>query len=75
LIPIDALGPDGDRRTRNRDVITDTAGVPVAELSIVPPLYVARSISAQRKARPLPADQRAAGLAKAADIFVDSSIA
>jgi len=75
LIPIDALGPGGDRRTRNRDVITDTAGVPVAELSIVPPLYVARSISAQRKARPLPADQRAAGLAKAADIFVDSSIA
>ncbi len=75
MITIDALGPDGDRRMRNRDVITDTAGAPVAELSIVPPLYVARSISAQRKTRPLPADQRAAGLAKAADIFVDSSIA
>ena len=75
MITIDALGPDGDRRTRNREIITDTAGVAVAELSIAPPLYVARSISAQRKTRPLPADQRAAGLAKAADIFVDSSIA
>jgi acyl-CoA reductase-like NAD-dependent aldehyde dehydrogenase len=75
LIAIDALGPDAQRRTRNRDVITDTAGVPVAELSIAPPLYVARSISAQRRTRPLPADQRAAALAKAADIFVDSSIA
>lgn len=75
MIPIDALGPDGDRRMRNREIINDTAGVPVAELSIVPPLYVERSISAQRKARPLPADHRAAGLAKAADIFVDSSIA
>jgi acyl-CoA reductase-like NAD-dependent aldehyde dehydrogenase len=75
LITIDALGPDGGRRTRNRDVVTDTAGAPVAELSIAPPLYVARSISAQRRTRPLPADQRAAALAKAADIFVDSSIA
>ena len=28
---IDALGPDGEYRTRNREVISDTAGVPVAE--------------------------------------------
>jgi acyl-CoA reductase-like NAD-dependent aldehyde dehydrogenase len=44
-------------------------------MSIVPPLYVARTISAQREARPLPLEQRAAALAKAADIFVNSTIA
>jgi acyl-CoA reductase-like NAD-dependent aldehyde dehydrogenase len=75
LLALDALGPDGDRRMRNREVIRTTAGLPVAELSIVPPLYVTRTISAQRKARPLPIEQRAAALAKAADIFVNSTVA
>jgi acyl-CoA reductase-like NAD-dependent aldehyde dehydrogenase len=75
LLALDALGPDGDRRMRNREVISTTAGLPVAELSIVPPLYIARTISAQRKARPLPVAQRAAALAKAADVFVNSTIA
>ena len=65
LVYIDALGPNGEYRTRNREVVTTTAGVPVAELSIVPPLYVSRTISAQRKVRPLPAAQREAALAKA----------
>jgi acyl-CoA reductase-like NAD-dependent aldehyde dehydrogenase len=75
LVAIDALGPTGEYRTRNREVITDTAGVAVAELSIVPPLYVTRSISNQRKARPLPVAQREAALAKTADIFTNSVIA
>ena len=74
LLAIDALGPGGDRRTRNREIITTTSGVPVAELSIVPPLYVARAITAQRKARQLPAERRAAALHEAADLFVNSSI-
>ncbi|MDT5355343.1 MAG: hypothetical protein QOJ56_3875 [Mycobacterium sp.] len=75
LVTIDALGPTGDYRTRNREVITDTAGVAVAELSIVPPLYVTRAISAQRKARPLPTARRAPALAKTAEIFMNSVIA
>ena len=75
LVAIDALGPTGDYRTRNREVLTDTAGVPVAELSIVPALYVARTINAQRKVRPLPLAQRTAALAKAADIFVNAVVA
>lgn len=74
LLAIDALGPGGDRRTRTREIITTTSGVPVAELSIVPPLYVARAIIAQRKARPLPAERRAAALDEAADLFLNSSI-
>ena len=54
LVCIDALGPQGEYRTRNREVIMSTAGVPVAELSLVPPLYVSRTIAAQRRIKPLP---------------------
>jgi acyl-CoA reductase-like NAD-dependent aldehyde dehydrogenase len=72
---LDALGPDGEYRTRNRQVINDTAGAAVAESSMVPRLYVTRSVSAQRKLRPLPGPEREAALAKAADIFMTSSIA
>jgi acyl-CoA reductase-like NAD-dependent aldehyde dehydrogenase len=73
-VVLDALGASGAYRTRTRDVITDTAGVPVAELSMVPALYVSRTISAQRKMRPLPVKQREAALRRAADIFVNSVI-
>lgn len=74
LVCIDALGVDGEYRTRNRQVIMSTAGVAVAQLSIVPPLYVSRTLGAQRKARPLPVAHREAALAKAADVFVDAVI-
>jgi acyl-CoA reductase-like NAD-dependent aldehyde dehydrogenase len=71
---VGALGPNGEYRTRNREVVMSTSGVPVAELSIVPPLYVSRTIGAQRKARPLPVAQRQAALAKAADVFATAVI-
>jgi acyl-CoA reductase-like NAD-dependent aldehyde dehydrogenase len=74
LACIDAFGPNGTYRTRNRELVTSTAGVPVAELSIVPPLYVSRTISAQRTTRPLPSAQRAAALANAADVFATGVI-
>ncbi|KMV23599.1 aldehyde dehydrogenase family protein [Mycobacterium heckeshornense] len=69
MVYLDALGPNGPYRTRNRQTITSTAGVPVAELSIAPPLYVSRSIGAQRKTQPLPVRQRRTALADAADAF------
>jgi hypothetical protein len=75
LIDLAALGADGEYRTRNRLIITDTAGVPMAESSIVPRLFVHRSIDAQRKLRPLPAAEREAALTKAAVVFVSSTIA
>ncbi|HZU47883.1 MAG TPA: aldehyde dehydrogenase family protein [Mycobacterium sp.] len=75
LVFLDALGPGGPYRTRNRQVITTTTGVPVAELSMAPPLYVSRSISAQRKAEPLPLVQRQAALSAAADAFATAVIA
>ena len=74
LVCLDALGAGGEYRTRNREVIMSTAGVAVAELSIVPPLYVSRTIGAQRKVRPLPAAQREAALADAANVFATAVI-
>ena len=75
MISIEALGTDGAYRTRNREPVTTTAGVAVAELSMAPLLYVSRAIKAQRDARPLPMHERESALAKAADIFATGVIA
>jgi len=75
LIALDALGPSGEYRTRQTELICDTGGVPVAELSQVPRLFVTRSISAQRKVRPLPLVEREAALTLAAKLFGASTIA
>jgi acyl-CoA reductase-like NAD-dependent aldehyde dehydrogenase len=69
LVAVDALGASGEYRTRNREIVTSTAGMPIAELSLVPALFVSRTVSAQRKVAPLPVDQREKALAEAADIF------
>ena len=74
LIAVDALGPDGEYRTRKREPIAATDGVAIAELSLVPPLYVSRAINAQRGVRPLPAHEREAALTKAADVFANGVI-
>jgi acyl-CoA reductase-like NAD-dependent aldehyde dehydrogenase len=74
LVSIDALGPGGEYRTRKPEVVTDTAGAGVAELSMVPRLFVTRALAAQRKVRPLPAAQRAAALDKAAELFRSATI-
>jgi acyl-CoA reductase-like NAD-dependent aldehyde dehydrogenase len=75
LVCIDALGPGGPYRTRNREAITTVAGELIAELSLVPPLYVSRAMSAQRKTRPLPVAQRRAALGRAAEAFTDAVLA
>ena len=74
LVPLDALGPRGEYRTRTTELIRDTRGAAVAELSLVPALYVARTIGAQRKARPLPITEREAALNRTCELFVTSSI-
>src|SRR3982074_3678640 len=75
LVDLAALGPDGEYRTRNREIIKDTPGGPGAESCVVPRLFVNRSIDAQRSLRPLQAEQRADALTRAADVFVSSTIA
>ena len=72
---IDALGPGGEYRTRKRELIADVSGAPIAEMTIVPPLYVARTVNVQRRTRPLPADEREAALIRAAKMFLSDEIA
>ncbi|RDH79175.1 aldehyde dehydrogenase family protein [Mycolicibacterium moriokaense] len=75
MIEIDVLGPTGEYRSRNRELVTDSAGVAVAELAIAPKLYVARALGAQRGAAPLPVPRRARALAQAANVFADGVVA
>jgi hypothetical protein len=75
LVTINALGLNGEYRTRNCEIATDTAGLAVTELSVVPLLYVTHTISAQRGTPALPVAQGEALLAKTADTFTKSVIA
>ena len=74
MIALDALGPKGEYRSRNREPITDSEGVAVAELTIAPKLYVAHALAVQRRTRPLSAPQRQAALIRAADAFLNSTV-
>ncbi|WP_248963431.1 aldehyde dehydrogenase family protein [Sphaerisporangium perillae] len=74
LIQLDALGPKGPYRTANRRTVTDVSGVPVAELSLVPKLYVERSVAALHKARVMPPEERAAALERAGRAFANETI-
>ncbi|WP_329454982.1 aldehyde dehydrogenase family protein [Streptomyces sp. NBC_01497] len=75
IAQLDALGPAGPFRTRNRTDITDVYGRTVAELSLVPRLYVKRTMKALRRARPLPRDARLAALKRAGELFADGTVA
>lgn len=66
---LDALGPSGPYRTHKREEIADVTGAVVAEMSLVPPLFVGRAMKALRTATELPAPERAAALARAAELF------
>lgn len=74
LVGVDALGPDGPYRTHQRVIIADTRGEALLDMSVVPRLYVTRTIAAQRKAAPLPIAERATALRRAAEIFVSATI-
>ena len=54
LLQLDALGAKGGFRARNRLVVTDVAGNDFAELSLVPSLFVDRTMSALRRRPPRP---------------------
>lgn len=72
---LDALGPGGEYRTRKRELITDISGAAVAEMTVVPLLYVARTLNTQRTTRPLPPEERESALARAVDMFLTKEIA
>jgi acyl-CoA reductase-like NAD-dependent aldehyde dehydrogenase len=75
MISLEALGPTGSFRARNRLTITDVAGAPVAELSMAPKLFVTRAMSALHKAPTLPISERLAALSRAARLFASETIA
>ena len=74
-VDLDALGPNGPYRARNRLPIPDVSGEPVAELSLVPKLFVTRAMSALRKAGSLATDERTALIAHAGTIFAQGTVA
>lgn len=69
LIAVDALGPHGPYRAHKRLPISDVAGHPLAELSLVPKLFVTRTMVALHKAQTLPLEERLAALAQAGELF------
>jgi acyl-CoA reductase-like NAD-dependent aldehyde dehydrogenase len=69
LLVLDALGPAGSYHAHDRITIPDVAGNPVAELSMVPRLFVTRAMAALHKADTLPVDRRLAALADAGEAY------
>ncbi|MEU4805760.1 aldehyde dehydrogenase family protein [Actinosynnema sp. NPDC023587] len=63
----------GRQLAHAREVVTGVDGTPVASLSLAPDLLVAQTLAAQRKALPLPPEERAERLADAARRFVDET--
>ncbi|UUS29502.1 MULTISPECIES: aldehyde dehydrogenase family protein [Streptomyces] len=74
VVHLDALGPGGPYRAQAREVVTDVTGRPVAELSMVPRLYVRRGLTALKRARTLPTDERTAALAEAGRLFATATL-
>ncbi|GHO47816.1 aldehyde dehydrogenase family protein [Ktedonospora formicarum] len=71
---IDALGPKGAYRTHNRQTITDVTGHPMAELSLVPKLFVTRAMTALHKAQTLPLNDRLTALTRAGKLFATGEV-
>jgi acyl-CoA reductase-like NAD-dependent aldehyde dehydrogenase len=74
LVRIDALGASGPYRTYRGVVLHDVRGEPAAEMSLVPRLFVRRSLDVLRAARPMSAQQRVAALALAGRTFAHGTI-
>jgi acyl-CoA reductase-like NAD-dependent aldehyde dehydrogenase len=74
LLTLDALGPSGAYHARERQTITDVAGTPLAELSLVPNLFVDRAMAALHKADTMPVDQRLAALARAGEAHARETV-
>jgi acyl-CoA reductase-like NAD-dependent aldehyde dehydrogenase len=74
LLALDALGPAGAYHTRQRQTISDVAGDPLAELSLVPRLFVTRTMAALRQAEALPVDERVAAIARAGELYLTGTV-
>lgn len=74
LIDLPALGPNGAYRALNRATVGDVSGTPVAEISLVPSLFVQRSLTAARRAAGLPVEERIDLIARAGLLFATGEL-
>jgi acyl-CoA reductase-like NAD-dependent aldehyde dehydrogenase len=74
LLALDALGPAGTYHAHERETISDVAGNPVAELSLVPRLFVDRAMTALRKAETPPVDKRVGAIARAGALYATGEV-
>ena len=73
MLAVDALGPAGPYRTRKQLALTDVTGSPVASVSLVPRLFVTRTMAALNQAAPLPLADRLKALTLAGSLFAKDS--
>ena len=73
MFTVDALGPSGPYRARKQLAINDVTGAEVGSVSLVPRLFVTRTMSALHKASTLPLDARLAALDAAGRLFAKDS--
>lgn len=75
---VDALVPDGTYRTSRRETVRDVTGAPLAELTQVPELYVARTLDRLRRSparsASLPRDEVAGQLRAAGAAFTSKPL-
>jgi acyl-CoA reductase-like NAD-dependent aldehyde dehydrogenase len=75
LLQIEVLGPTGNYRSRNRMIVSEVDGTPVAALSLAPVPYVSRAMNALRKARSATREERLAVIARAGEAFLHGEVA
>ncbi|MGW1167655.1 aldehyde dehydrogenase family protein [Streptomyces sp. NPDC002550] len=73
-VQLDALGPQGAFRSRSRTAVHDVAGRQVAELSLVPSLFVDRTMKSLHQASTPPVDERIGMISHAAELFATATL-
>lgn len=71
---LDALGSSGSYRARKPTPILDVSGQQRAELSLVPAVYVGRTMSALRRAETLPLEERLDAIARAGKDYESATV-
>lgn len=74
VVPLDAMGARGTYRARNRLTVCDVAGRPSAELSLVPSLFVDRTMKAMRSSVACAPDEGIGMIGRAAGLFATATL-
>lgn len=74
MLRIDAIGPAGPYRARHRERVCYLSGEPLAELSMVPPIFAIQAVRKMRRAPRLRLEQRLSAMRSAAASFAHGCI-